>query len=187
MGYPKPLLMADGETFAARLAGLMLGVVARLIVVLGAYDAEVRAVLPQDSRITVVRNSDYHAGQLSSLKCGLAAVSADAQAVMVHLIDHPLVRRGTFESTCQAFLRHRAPITIARCAGKRGHPVIFARGVFSELTQAPLDAGARVVVNRDPARVFYVDVDDPGVSMDLDTPEDVARAGLAAPPHKSGA
>jgi CTP:molybdopterin cytidylyltransferase MocA len=39
-----------------------------------------------------------------------------------------------------------------------------------------------VVVAADPARVAYVDVDDPGVLTDLDTPEDLERAGLARPP-----
>jgi len=46
---------------------------------------------------------------------------------------------------------------------------------------APDDQGARFVVNADPERVVYVDVDDPGVSLDLDTPEDLRRAGISLP------
>ena len=45
---------------------------------------------------------------------------------------------------------------------------------------APEDEGARAVVARDPSRVVYVDVDDPGVNLDLDTPADLLRAGLTA-------
>jgi CTP:molybdopterin cytidylyltransferase MocA len=51
------------------------------------------------------------------------------------------------------------------------------------LQGAPEEQGARFVVNADPARVTYVDVDDPGVTLDLDTPEDLRRAGLAPPPR----
>ncbi len=71
---------------------------------------------------------------------------------------------------------------IARCAGKRGHPVIFSRALFAELLEAPEEEGAQAVVNRDPARIVYVEVDDPGVTLDLDTPADVERVGLPRPP-----
>jgi CTP:molybdopterin cytidylyltransferase MocA len=37
------------------------------------------------------------------------------------------------------------------------------------------------VVNADASRVVYVDVDDPGILLDLDTPDDLARAGLELP------
>jgi CTP:molybdopterin cytidylyltransferase MocA len=51
------------------------------------------------------------------------------------------------------------------------------------LMAAPEDQGARVVVNTDPQRVHYVDVEDPGVVLDLDTPSDLAQAGLPPPPE----
>ena len=54
--------------------------------------------------------------------------------------------------------------------------------MIDELLEGPEDEGARAVVNRDPSRVVYVDVDDPGVNLDLDTPADLERAGLPAPP-----
>ena len=43
---------------------------------------------------------------------------------------------------------------------------------------APEEEGARYVVNADASRVAYVDLDDPGINLDLDTPADLARAGL---------
>jgi molybdenum cofactor cytidylyltransferase len=71
---------------------------------------------------------------------------------------------------------------IARHDGHRGHPVIFARTTFTELESAPDEEGARHVVNADPTRVAYVDSDDPGINLDLDTPSDLIRAGLPEPP-----
>ncbi len=49
--------------------------------------------------------------------------------------------------------------------------------------EAPDDQGARVVVNADPERVVYLDVDDAGVILDLDTPADLVKVGLAPPPE----
>ena len=131
-------------------------------------------------RIVTVENPHFEAGQLSSLKVGLGAVGNDCRGVLVHLADHPLVQPSTFQSVVAQFVRGRGAIVIARCAGKRGHPVVFGDSVFRELLEAPAEQGARAVVIRDPARVVYVDVDDPGVTLDLDTPADVERAGLQA-------
>ncbi len=183
MGFPKPLLRIDNETFLSRSAASMLAVVARLIVVLGAHANRIRPAIPADSRITVVENLHWQNGQLSSLQAGLNAISPDADAVLMHLADHPLVRRSTFERVIAEFAGGGCAIVIARNGGKRGHPVLFARAVTAELLEAPEDQGAKAVVSRDPSRVVYVDVDDPGVNLDLDTPADLVRAGLPTPPN----
>ena len=181
MGYPKPLLRIGNESFLVHTAAIMLDVVDRLIIVLGAHAKRVRPAVPADSRIVVVENPHYERGQLSSLKVGLSAVSLTASAAIVHLADHPLVRRASFEALVAGYGRSGKPIIIARYEGRRGHPVIFARALFDELLSAPEDQGARVVVNADPSRVAYVDVDDAGVTTDLDTPADLERAGLHVP------
>lgn len=182
MGYPKPLLKIDGRTFLEKLADTMLAVVPRLVVVLGAHADRIRAVVPRDDRIVVVVNPDFPRGQLSSLKVGLGAVAPTADGVLVHLCDHPTVRLESFRAVVEAYERRRIPIVIARCGGRRGHPLVFDRSLFGELVGAPEEQGARYVVNADPTRVAYVDVEDSGVNLDLDTPADLARAGLAMPP-----
>jgi molybdenum cofactor cytidylyltransferase len=182
MGFPKPLLRIGDETFLARSVNSILTVVPRLVVVLGGHAERIRSAIPNDGRIVAVENPRYQAGQLSSLKVGLGAIGSDADAVLVHLADHPLVKQSTFERVVAKFASGRGEIVIARHAGKRGHPVIFAAALFEELLSAPEEEGAKAVVNRDPARVVYVEVDDPGVTLDLDTPADLERAGLAAAP-----
>jgi molybdenum cofactor cytidylyltransferase len=183
MGYPKPLLRLGSRTFVEILAAAMLQSAARLIVVVGAHAGAVRGPIPADPRIAVVDNAHYLRGQLSSIKAALPHISADAGGVLIHLVDHPMVRAETFAALIDGYRRLGSPIVIARYQGRRGHPVLFARLVLGELAAAPEDQGARVVVDRDPARVAYVDVDDPGVLIDLDTPEDLERAGLARPPR----
>lgn len=186
MGYPKPLLEVGGRTFLATLAQAMLEAVGRLVVVIGAHADAVRRAVPGDSRIVVVENPDYLRGQLSSIKVGLNAVGTEAPGALIHLADHPLVRAATFAAVLAEHERSRKPVVIARYRGRRGHPVLFARSLFAELQAAPEDRGARVVVAADPGRVAYVEVDDPGVVMDLDTPEDLKRAGLGCPPAARG-
>ena len=185
MGFPKPLLKLGSRTFVEILAAAMLQSVARLIVVIGAHADAVRGAIPADSRIALVENPDYVRGQLSSIKAGLPHVGPDAAGVLIHLADHPMVRAETFAAVIDGHRHGHGPIAIARFKGRRGHPVLFSRELFTELAAAPEDQGARAVVSADPARVVYVDVDDAGVLTDLDTPDDLERAGLGRPPERA--
>lgn len=178
MGFPKPLLKIGNQTFVEKLARAMLSAADRLIVVVGAHGDRVRPAIPRDPRITVVENPEWLRGQLSSIKAGLRSLDPGDEAVIVHLTDHPTVTAATFAAVADAWRASRKPIVIARHGGRRGHPVLFDRSVFAELLAAPEDQGARAVVNADPARVHYVEVNDPGITLDLDTPEDLERAGI---------
>jgi len=181
MGFPKPLLRLNGETFLAHIARSMLMAVERLIIVLGAQADRVAAAVPADDRITVVDNSDYRMGQLSSIKRGLSAIRSEAAAALLHLVDHPTVLPATFSRLITEYQKSGKPILVVGCGARRGHPVLFDRSVFDELARAPMDVGARAVVKANDDRVIYVDVDDPGVVLDLDTPADLVRAGLPSP------
>ncbi len=182
MGFPKPLLKVGDRTFVELIVSTMLEVMPRVIVVLGAHAARIRPAIATDERVTIVENRAFTRGQLSSIKVGIEEVSLDADGILVHLADHPTVRAGTFGRVISGYEQDRHPIVIARYDGRRGHPVIFDHSVLNELLRAPESEGARYVVNAVPSRVSYVDVDDPGVTLDLDTPEDLARAGIKAPP-----
>ena len=137
MGYPKPLLRVDGSSFLALSAEAMLQVTARLIIVLGAHAEPVRGVVPRDHRIAITYNPDYRRGQLSSLKAGLKDILPETRAVIVHLADHPLVNPATFRAIVEEYERVPNAIIIARHQGRRGHPVLFDRALFSELMEAP--------------------------------------------------
>jgi molybdenum cofactor cytidylyltransferase len=184
MGYPKSLLKIGGQTFVKHIAETMLAAVPRLVIVIGAHRERVRAAIPRDPRILIVENPNYARGQLSSLKVGLDAVQPDASGALVHLGDHPMVKVETFRAMVESYDRTGKLIVIARHGGHRGHPVIFDRTIFAELRSAPEEEGARSVVNADSTRIAYVESNDPGINLDLDTPSDLIRAGLAPPPKE---
>jgi molybdenum cofactor cytidylyltransferase len=66
-------------------------------------------------------------------------------------------------------------IVVPRYGGRRGHPVVFSSALFGEILATPDELGARHVVRQDASRVYELDVDDPGVLVDVDTPADLAR------------
>lgn len=176
MGSPKALLRYQGQTFIERICEAFLTAgVDELIVVLGARAEELRRALPAHPALRVVVNPRYFQGQLSSLMTGIGALLPESEAAVVTLVDHPLVTAETIKTLIASFRAAPLPIIIAAYQGRRGHPVLFSSQIYGEILAAPLDQGAKVVVRKHPPRVREVQVDDPGILADIDTPEDYAR------------
>jgi len=178
MGTPKAGLRFGERTFLDHvIAALEAGGVGDVVVVAGEAVAAVRAALPVGRTITIalLRNHAPERGQLSSLKIALRHVRAaipDAGAIVMALVDHPAVHAGTVAALAAA---GDSAIAVPTYDGRRGHPVLFGRAVWQELLDTPDEVGARAVVRADAGRVRLVPVDDPGILVDVDTPEDFRR------------
>ena len=169
MGRDKALLPYAGVTFLERLVRLFLVRVSPVVVVVGHHAAEIRGPVEARPGLLWVENPDYRSGQLSSMQAGLRALPAQAPAALLTLVDHPAVA----DSTLDAILaRSGAPLVIPRYAGRRGHPVLLSRVVIEEILALPPEATAKQVVRGHVGDVVLVEVDDPGVVRDVDTPED---------------
>jgi molybdenum cofactor cytidylyltransferase len=94
----------------------------------------------------------------------------DASGWLVLPGDMPMVRSDTLRAVAQALSQH--PVAYAQHLGRRGHPVGFGSELYSELVKLSGDEGARRLVARYPAQ--GVEVDDPGVLVDVDTESDLA-------------
>jgi len=183
MGRTKALLPlgSSGETFLQRIVRVLCeGGADAVVVVTGGDAAAVRGSLPRDdARISAVENPRYEEGQLSSLLVGLAAVEQrydNPEAVMMTLVDLPLISEATVRAVREAFLANPgAPLVRPRRGGRYGHPVIFNRSIFGELRRADPSKGAKPVVHAHAAEEVNVDVDDEGTFIDIYTPEDYER------------
>jgi len=175
MGRPKAGLVigAEGPTFAAAVVDTLAGAgLGGLVVVAGAHPEAVRAALGARN-VPVVDNPRWPDGQLSSLLAGLDAVDGPGvEAVLVALVDCPLVRPATVGALLSTWADTRAPIVRPVYGGRHGHPVVFDRAVFDDLRTAPFDRGAKAVLARHQASIVDLPVDDAGVLADIDTPAD---------------
>jgi molybdenum cofactor cytidylyltransferase len=104
-----------------------------------------------------------------SIAAGVAA-RPDAGGWLMLPGDMPMVQAATLHAVAEQ-LEHHA-VVFAQHHGRRGHPVGFGAELYSELTNLSGDEGARRLVARYPA--FGVEVDDPGVLIDVDTEADLA-------------
>jgi molybdenum cofactor cytidylyltransferase len=189
MGRPKALLPIGGDTFVTRVCRTLLEAgIGDLVVVAGAEHAAIAAAVDGAGlRVRIVENPRREDGQLSSVLAGLAVADRPGvDAVLVHLVDAPLVRPETARAVLDAFLRTHAPIVRPAVGGRHGHPVLFARRVFDDLRRADLAIGAKAVVQAHAAEVCNVPVDDEGACRDIDTPEDFARLAGPCPADQGG-
>jgi CTP:molybdopterin cytidylyltransferase MocA len=168
-GSPKALVRLHGRLLVERAVELLAaGGCDPVTVVLGAAADEVRAAV---SLPAVVVNPDWRTGMGSSLRAGLAALPAGAEAVVVTLVDTP----GLGPESVRRLIAAGGAAAQATYGGRRGHPVLLGRTVLGEVAAAATGdrgAGPWLAANLD--RVRLVPCDGTGDPHDVDVPDDLA-------------
>ncbi|MEF8851740.1 MAG: nucleotidyltransferase family protein [Haloarculaceae archaeon] len=124
--------------------------------------------------LTLVENPDAAAGQATSVHRAVAWAGGTHDAVVFALGDMPAVRPETVDRLVAAWRAGEGSALAPRYDGQRGNPVLFDREHFDALAAVSGDTGGRSVF-RTAADSAVVDVDDPGVRRDVDTPADLER------------
>jgi len=169
LGQPKALLEVGGQNLAERgVALLRAGGTEPVVVVTGAA----AVVLPG---VTMVHNPDWPTGMGSSLRAGLANLPADRDAVVIALVDQPLIGPEVVRRLIAAFL-DGAEVAVACYDGQPRNPVLIARAHWPQAAAtARGDSGAREFLRSHPRLVTAVECGDIGRPDDLDTPDDLVR------------
>lgn len=171
------LQLADGRSLLCASLALPCALLNEVWLVLRPDDDADDLALP--AKVRLVQHPATMQGMGYSLAAGVERLLAEssAQAVAIFLADMPRIRRDSLEAllTCA----NAGNIVQPSYQGKRGHPVLFGRDFWPQLAALSGDAGARAVLQKNAQAVQLVDLDDPGVLQDIDTPEDWQHL----PPH----
>ncbi|MGE3772221.1 MAG: NTP transferase domain-containing protein [Gammaproteobacteria bacterium] len=147
---------------------------ARRILVVAPGD-EAAAGLAQAAGMSLVVNRDPAQGLGASIACGVRALAPALDGVLVVLGDMPRVQGTSIAALLARFDTLPDSAVVAPVhRGRRGHPVLFGAAHFPALAALTGDEGARAVLAA--AALTPVDVDDPGVLLDIDTPADLVAA-----------
>jgi molybdenum cofactor cytidylyltransferase len=173
MGRPKALLPIEGETFIGRIVAALKRTQAGKIVVVLGHNAEQLAAAIRPLGVEILVNPDYKLGQLSSLQVAVRSLQSqlDCEGMLLHLVDHPYIDSTLVDRIIERFHETQKDIVVPRCHGKRGHPVLFSRRLFAELLAAPMDQGAKAVVNAHANETLEIETEEEGIALDIDTPE----------------
>jgi molybdenum cofactor cytidylyltransferase len=143
-------------------------------------DAAARAGAPD--RLAVVEIHDPSEGMGESLRTATAALPDDAAGVFVLLGDMPAIHPSTPTRLARAFTGPDDIVAPTRL-GQRGHPVLFGATWFPALRGLSGDEGARTLLRDGSIALKTIAVDDPGIHLDVDRPEDLVRVVSAGISH----
>ncbi|MBI4291437.1 MAG: nucleotidyltransferase family protein [Betaproteobacteria bacterium] len=168
--------LPDGMPIAAAAARNMLAALPRTIAVVRP-GAKRLAQLLRETGCTVVTSRNARSGMGASLASGVRA-SGESRGWVVALADMPFIRPASIRSVAVQ-LAQGAAIAAPSRAGTRGHPVGISRRFREDLLRLTGDQGARMLLQRYAEAITVIEIDDPGVLRDIDTPEDLE--GFPAP------
>ncbi|MBU0480094.1 MAG: nucleotidyltransferase family protein [Proteobacteria bacterium] len=169
MGQSKQLLsLADKPVIRWCLDGLLAGGVDDIVVVLGPTGREIANAIDGYS-VRVVWNTDPDSDMAGSVRQAISALPEKATAVMILPVDHPAVKPETIRIIADTSQKFPDRIILPVYKGSRGHPVVFPRPVIEELDTLPT---LRDIVHRSAGRLQQIEVDDEGILLNLNTPED---------------
>lgn len=167
MGALKPLLPVGGLPAVVRSSRAFTDIGVEPLVVLGYQAARIGRVL-DEAGVRHVTNHAYERGMYSSVVKGVGGAPGDVDYVAVLPVDLPLVRAETVGRLVRAAARRRPAVVYPRHGGRRGHPPLLAADVRAVVLGADAPGGLREVLARFEARALDVDVDDEGVTIDMD-------------------
>lgn len=180
MGQAKQLLpLGESTVLGQSIAHVRGAALDEIILVLGASAEAIRRQLPLEG-LKLVVNPHYEEGMATSLRAGLEALSPQADAALILLADQPLVRPATLNRLADHYRRTNPRILIPTCRGIRGNPVLLDRSLFAEAMALAGDVGCRALFAQHPEAIAKLEVEDEGILLDIDNPDDYQRLRRAA-------
>ena len=175
MGSLKQLLpLGTSTVMGVTLAKISASDAGSVIVVVGAME-EATSEIARQAGATVVNNPDYRLGMSTSLRKGLEKLEANCELFMVALADQPLTKTETYNLLLEQAGESDKGIAIPVYEGQKGNPIIFKRRYLPELLTLKGDVGGRELLKRHPEDIFYIEVRDPGVVTNVNTPDDYEK------------
>lgn len=186
LGRPKQLLDLGGQPLLVHVVDAALASpLDQVVVVLGHEAAQIGKVLPiHTARVRAVLNPAFASGQSSSLVAGLGALDRNVEAAVVLLGDQPGVRPEAVVAVVEAWRQGGRAVVQATYGGRPGHPVLFARSMWPELTRLTGDRGARDLVAAHGGRATVEMGSRP--PEDVDTEEEYRRLVASWPGERPG-
>lgn len=167
VGANKLILDIGGKTVIERCIYGMYDICSKIIVVGGNRIEEIENILNKYPKVELIYNSNYLDGMFSSVKKGLMNIKEEKFFLIPG--DYPVINKETYKQ----MLKLDGDIVIPMHKGKKGHPLLMKSYLIEELIKSKQCNTLRDFVN---IKGFKsINVEEPGVLMDIDTMEDYQK------------
>ena len=173
---PSPGQPQSSETFLSAAISSLSQATDFVLVVAGKNEAAL-APIAYSGGASMVVNPNPGGGQFSSLRIGLQEVlNRGRDTAIVTLVDRPPASAATIQTLREAYEAAAQNIwaVVPEYSGKHGHPFIAGREMIENFLRAQATSTAREVEHRHRDHIHYLPVDDPYISVNINTPEDYA-------------
>jgi molybdenum cofactor cytidylyltransferase len=175
----KPLLPLEGQMVIEKVIGLFRMIdIKNILVVLG-YAADQLIPVLDKHDVTYVINKDYQNGMFSSVRTGVEHLGGGCRSFFIMPADMPFVRVETLQKLLLAFQETGKAVCRPQYQGRRGHPPLIAATLIPAILAFKDQGGLRALFGAHEESCVDVDCGDPGILIDLDTPEDYQKYGLS--------
>jgi CTP:molybdopterin cytidylyltransferase MocA len=113
---------------------------------------------------------------LSSVICGFNALPGHTDSALLFLGDQPGISPVVTNSVIAAYDDSIYGLVIPVYNHRRGHPLLVDLKYKKEIAKLDLEKGLRSLMHQFPNDVLEVEVDEPGILVDIDTREDYSDA-----------
>ena len=172
MGDFKPMLNIGSISIAQRIVATFHQAGVTKIVVVTGYNAQQLERHLNNLGLVFLRNENYANTQMfDSAKIGLAYLKDKCDRIFFTPVDIPLFTSLTVTQLMETEASLACPV----CEGRTGHPLLIAASLVDTLLRDPGDGGLQGAISRCGSKMTRVEVSDPGILHDADTPADYAE------------
>ena len=174
----KPLLpLGQSTVIETVISTFLLAGISDITVVLGHRADDLKPVLDR-SHVSWIYNERYSEGMYSSVVSGVSwlfSAKEGVKGVFLLPADMPLVKSLTINKIAMAYGRTGSHIFYPTYLKQRGHPPLIPADLFPEILSWNGPGGLQSLLERHEERACEVEVQDKGILMDIDTPEDYSE------------
>ncbi len=155
--------------------------VEKVIVVLGHQDGAIREAL-HDLNVETVFNSNYHRGQVWSIRAGLGLVSSRVQGVLIGLADMPLLEAVHINRVITYFKKQRPSnhnlIVRPKNESEIGHPIIWDSTLIKAMKGHTDNESMKGLIEQHNKSYLPFVTKERGYFVDVDTPLDYQKLAI---------
>jgi len=175
-GAPKVLQSFRDEPFLSRIINaLSESELNNIYLILGHKARKYRRQLPVTDSLEIIRNRKYKRGQFSSIQAGIRALGKNTPGVILCLIDQPHILPYTYHAVIMHACSYPESIIVPTYEDRGGHPVYLPRCLYQDILKAKPSATLRNILMEHQNSIRRVEINDPGLTQDIDTKEDLYR------------
>lgn len=179
LGRPKQLVSVKGKSLLEKAIKTALEAgLNQVYVVLGAHFDEVKASIAH-LPVRIIHHEQWQQGIGSSISAGMQTIHAEDHydAVLIMLCDQLHINIAHLKALLIPYLNSDKAIVATSYGNQTGVPALFDHQHFSLLQALSGDTGAKKIISQQADKVHSIRFEE--ASIDIDTPEDLAGAGLA--------